>query len=392
MTGRLFAVLALALCLGHNPAQAAPYEEVDFEKRRGGNLNISAYAFHDINRNGDYDVGDLPMAGVVMQMTKPDGSIVQQNSNINGYINYKMSLNNDDQPISEPGGTYIFKVLQPPGWQITAGDQEQAIRFIAKRGSVSGLFAEKAPHWIGLAPDLAVSGRVVGIDGAALPADVQLEATGPGGERQRVDLAGNGNFRFEATPGSWSLRFSSAALDWALERTVEVNSAPVEMVTIRAGQAQPAPQPVAVLENFDWLQRSVLEKIPNGHRGLNWDYLLAVDNQEYGGPGYVNGLRSGHAGAYNSSGHPVTISAPPGQVFDFVGGYFTVAWNNANGEMLEMEAWRGDTLVARHAMKMSYLGPKWLDADLRGIDKLVLSTRHYWQFMTDDMRFRVAAP
>ena len=132
------------------------------------------------------------------------------------------------------------------------------------------------------------------------------------------------------------------------------------------------------------------KKIPNKHLGLNWDYLLAVDNQQYNGPGYVNGLTSGHAVAYNSSGHPVTISALEGEVFDFVGGYFSVAWNNAQGETLDIAAWRGDERVATHELKLSYLGPVWLDADLRSIDKLTLTSRHYWQFVADDLRFRVS--
>jgi len=170
---------------------------------------------------------------------------------------------------------------------------------------------------------------------------------------------------------------------------IKVTNAPVEMIAVFAGQKQLPLQPKPILENFDWLKRSDLEKIPNGHLSLNWDYLLAVDNQSYGGPGYVNVLNSGHAVGYNSSGHPVTITAPKGQIFDFIGGYFTVAWDSANGEILELEAFRGNKSVARHELRLSHLGPTWLDADLRGIDKLILSTRHYWQFATEDLQFRV---
>ena len=39
--------------------------------------------------------------------------------------------------------------------------------------------------------------------------------------------------------------------------------------------------------------------------------------------------------------------------------------------------------------QLSHLGPKWLEADLRKIDKLILSTKHYWQFAAEDLHFRI---
>ncbi|NND68357.1 MAG: carboxypeptidase regulatory-like domain-containing protein [Halioglobus sp.] len=300
-----------------------------------------------------------------------------------------MSLNNDKFPVREPGGVYDFEVVPPPGWLISSGNPKQSVRFLPLQGSVAGIYAEKPPHWVGLMPELLISGRVIGVGDAPLPADVSITLTGPGGDSVTTGLANNGDFSVPVTQGDWTVVFASAASDWRLVRTVTVNNAPVEMVTLRVGDALPAPQPRPVLEHFDWLSRSVIDKLPNGHLGLNWDYLLAVHNQEYAGPGYVNGLTSGHAVAYNSSGHPVTVTAPAGQVFDFVGGYFSVAWNNAHEEVLELEAFRDGERVARHETTLSYLGPIWLDAELRGIDKLVLTTRHYWQFVADDLMFRV---
>jgi len=40
-------------------------------------------------------------------------------------------------------------------------------------------------------------------------------------------------------------------------------------------------------------------------------------------------------------------------------------------------------------MALSYLGPTWFEADFRQIDRLTLSTGHYWQFIAEDMQFRV---
>ena len=39
--------------------------------------------------------------------------------------------------------------------------------------------------------------------------------------------------------------------------------------------------------------------------------------------------------------------------------------------------------------QLSHLGPKWLEVDLRSIDKLILSTKHYWQFAAEDLHFRI---
>lgn len=89
--------------------------------------------------------------------------------------------------------------------------------------------------------------------------------------------------------------------------------------------------------------------LPNGHAGLNWNYLLAVDNQFSRVPGSVNTLMSGRAVAYNSSGHPASISAGPTGRFDFVGAYFGIARPSAEGEILHVEAWRGKQRVGeRH--------------------------------------------
>ncbi len=371
--------------------EAIPYRENDLNRLLPGRLNISVYIFNDRNRNGIYDLGDLPMTGVVTELIKPNGMIVEAASNRTGYTNYKMALGSDKpRDINQSGEVYTFKVLIPPGWQITAGKSVQKIRFIDKVGSPGGLIAEKAPNWVGLAPTLSLSGQMVGLNNSSIPRDVLVTATGPNGKTRTLRLDKEGSFSLSVEPGDWSIVCSSASLNWRLERPVKVSTAPIELVPIYVGQKQLPMQTKPLLENFDWIKHSKLEKIRNGHNGLNWDYLLAMDHQISSGPGYINVLNSGHGVAYSSSGHPVTITAPKGRVFDFVGGYFTVAWGKANGEILELVAFRGDEIVAEHELKLSHLGATWLDADLRGIDKLILSTRHYWQFAADDLKFRVS--
>ncbi len=387
LLGSLFFTLAGVQAL---VVQATPYKGNDFNRLMPGRLNISVYTFHDKNRNGTYDLGDLPMAGIITEMRKPSGMIVNATSNKNGYINYKMALGSKNhREISQDGEIYTFKVLQPPGWKITAGKPEQKILFLNQIGSPGGLIAKNAPNWVGLAPDLFLRGKLIGPNQSAAPKDASVTATGPDGNSKQLELSKDGSFVLSGTPGIWSIVFESASLNWKLIRKVKVTNVPVEMIAVVTGQKELPVQPHQIVENFEWINHSKLEKIPNGHKGLNWDYLLAMNHQTARGPGYINVLNSGHAVAYNSSGHPATISAKKGEFFDFIGGFFAVAWSKANGEILQIEAFRGKNRVAFHELKLSHLGATWLDADLRGIDKLILSTKHYWQFSTDDLLFRV---
>ena len=66
-----------------------------------------------------------------------------------------------------------------------------------------------------------------------------------------------------------------------------------------------------------------------------------------------------------------------------------VALDPANGEELKVEAYRNGKKVFEDEFLLSYLGPRWLEADLRKIDKLILSTKHYWQFAAEDLHFRI---
>ncbi|MEM1114011.1 MAG: hypothetical protein AAGI11_19000 [Pseudomonadota bacterium] len=369
---------------------AKPYAARDWEKPIPSVLNISVFLYSDRDRNGEYSTGDLPISGIRVTATDVDGRQTQNSSNINGYANFKMSTSDASAPISKPDSVYNFEVMAPPGWQVSSGNTAQAVRFVAMPGSVAGLVAEMAPAAVGLMPDLTVSGAIQSTSGQARPTDLALLATDPRGESRLIALDEGGAFQFMASPGDWLLLASSEGLDWQLERKVEVRSAPVHLMDIVVGEVRPEPMPVAISEDFDWLTRSVIDKLPNGHAGLNWDYLLAVHNQQYQGPGYVNGLINGHAVGYNSSGHPVTVSARAGEVFDFVGAYFSVAWPQAAGETLEIVAWRGGERLSRKLITLSWIGPIYLDADLRGIDKLTLTASHYWQFVVDEMRFRLA--
>lgn len=375
------------------PRQAAdPVEEVeDYADRdwtidRLARLNISLFTFNDMNRNGRYDWGDHPLGSIVVRLGRPDGSTIRSASNINGYANFEMLLGEASADVSSAGDDYQFDVSVPPGWKITTGNPSQMSRFTDRPGSPAGLAAETPPAVVGLMQDLTVSGSVAG----AVDGELVITAMGPDGQQQEVAVDGQQEFNFNAHPGAWSLEVVDVEAGLVSTTRFQVDSVPVRLATIDLAQARPAPLPFPVVEDFEYLVRAKIDKLPGGRSGLGWDFLLAIDNQHYGGPGYANGLRSGRMVGYNSSGHPVTVVPDEGEEsFDFVGAYFTVAWPAAQGEQLLVQAWRQGQLVATEELSLSYLGPVWFQADYHRIDKLRLSSVHNWQFVTDDMRFRV---
>jgi hypothetical protein len=290
--------------------------------------------------------------------------------------------------IDKDGELYTFKVLEPPNWQISAGKKTQNIVFSRRIGSPGGLIADQAPNWVGLAPDLTIKGQIKGSENN-LPRDLIFEAIGPNKNKKNIKFDKNGEFVFPVYQGEWQLIFKSKLINWEKKKIINVTHAPIELINIIVGENHLPITGKLKIENFDWIKYSDLEKIPNGHLELKWNYLLAMNNKQSRGPGYINVLNSGHGVGYSSSGHPVTIEASKGKRFDFIGGFFTVAWGKANGEELKIEAYRNGEKVFEDEFQLSHLGPKWLEADLRKIDKLILSTQHYWQFAAEDLHFRI---
>lgn len=371
-------------------ARATPYAHRDWESGGPGGLDISVFVYRDRNRNGEYDKRDLPMPGVSVTLLKPVGAPEREQSNVNGYTNFRMHLRPGDNSISRTDAFYHFELQTPPGWQVTSGNIRQSSRFRALTGSPAGLVAESPPDAVGLAPLLTISGH---IEEAAQ--QISLVATAPDGRRVPVTPGAQGQFRLDAYAGEWTLTVTYAGQSDPVVRQVSVADVPVVLSSVSRREtvtARPA-KVHRVRETFDALPYSGIEKLPRGHNGLDWHYLLAVHNQTYRGPGYVNGMVSSPGVGYNSSGHPVTIAGlAPGDRFDFNGGYFSLAWPGSEGETLDVTGWRGPAPVYRDTMTLSYLGPVWFQADYHDIDRLTLATSHYWQFVSDDLEFRLPTP
>ena len=364
-------------------ATAALYAARDWRQGEPSSLNISLFTFADYNRNGRYDLGDRPLAGIAARLLRSDGSVRFVRSNVNGYANFSMQLGGDAD-INTAGASYRFDALPPPGWTLTTANGRQTTTFREIPGSITGLGADNPPAVVGLAPPLTLSGAWPAHAGTTLSAE-----SPDGAVTRAIPLDTDGVFSVALAAGSWRIVGGSGE-----RREVRLAYTPVVLAPPTAGDA--APQHAGPLQDvivdFDDNTRSFIEKLPGGYAGLDWDYLLAVDNQYYKGPGYVNGNVSGALVAYNSSGHPVTIRAEqPGARFDFVGGYFAAAWDNAEGETLHLRAWRDDDLAAETALTLSHLAPVYLQADFTAITRLEISTEHYWQFVADDLHFRVAA-
>lgn len=355
--------------------------------------NISHYIYNDLNRNGIYDVEDQPLMKIAVRMTRPDGSSVVRRSNLNGFANFKHSLTEKGVDVYEPG-EYTFEVLVPDGWEVTSNNKIQKATYSEAPHTRPGIIIDKVPEPVGIAPVLRISGKVkMREEGGGLsvvnPKDVFIKAISPGGQERIVPLKESGDFSFIGEQGNWKIRFESTITDHVYERVVNLRRAPVKMSTIVLGDPiVKETKPTIHTVDFEDITLSNIQKIPNGVAGLNWTNLIVTHNQFYKGEGYTNGTTSGEYVGYNTSGHPVTIELEDG--FDFYGGYFSVAWlNSAEGETLEVNAWRGSELIAEEEYSLSAIGPFWFDANYHNITKLVLSTKHYWQFVVDDMKVGV---
>jgi len=352
--------------------------------------NISNYIYNDLNRNGIYDIEDRPMMKIAVKMTRPDGSWVIRRSNLNGFANFRHSLTANNVEVKEPG-EYTFEVIVPDGWEVTSNNKIQVGTYMRAPETRPGIVIDKVPKPVGIAPILTVSGTVKlketsGSVTQATSNDVAIKAISPAGKERFITLDDEGSFSFKGDPGIWRITFESSTSNKCYERVIEIGSTPVKMSSILLDDEEiKEKKPVQHLVDFEDITNSFIQKVPNGVSGLNWDNLVVVHNNHYKGEGYKNGTVSGEFVGYNSSGHPVTVSSENG--FDFYGGYFSVAWlNNGEGETLEVRAWRGEELVVEEEYILSAIGPFWLDADYRHITKLELSTKHYWQFVVDDIK------
>lgn len=357
-------------------------KRTEWKHARGTNMNISHYVYHDMNRNGIYDVGDRPLVHFAIEMTRPDGTRVVRRSNLNGFANFTNSALDSPVDVSEPG-EYTFELLLPEGWKVTSGNAIQKIIYRRGTNERSSIIAEEVPTPVGVVQVAKIEGCIKHIDNLSVK-DIETVAISPSKETYDLNLDEDGQFSLIGEYGEWEIKITDIANNKEYTRSVNLGTVPVKMSTFYIGQEEIHKKENEQLIDFEDITYSTIQKIPNGVGGVNWTNLIATDFLLYKGEGYVNNRMSGKYIGYNTSGQPVTIDHPEG--FDFYGGYFGVAWRvSAEGETLEVKAWRGDELIDEHEFELSALGPFYFDADYRDITKIEFKTKHYWQFVTDDM-------
>lgn len=355
-------------------------EDAQWHRISGGEMNISVFVYLDRNRNGSYDLADSPMMGAYVEMVNAEQ---QQHvrSNSGGYSNFVMSLDQPQANIRQPG-EYQFSVFAPPNWQITSGNATQRINIEKLSGSPGGLIAKKLLVPVGMAPNLSIRGQIK----TASPESFKVQAQSPTKKTHDLTRSPQGNYELPATPGLWTIQVTHTSTENTQVRKLMVKDAPITVSTIHTSQMNsrtalaPTREPITL--DFEEISRRTILKIPNGYGELDWENAIVTEQMRYGGQGYKNGTHSGTYIVYNSSGHPVALSHPEG--FNFHGGYFSVAWPRAEGETLNVIAWRGKEKIAEDAITLSALGPQWFDAQYHNITRLELSTAHYWQFVGDD--------
>ena len=343
----------------------------DWSKSRG-KLNYSSFVFLDANRDGIYSVGDRPMGGIMVRLTKGGRYVRSARTNSNGFANFETSVKSRSVPIRDPGG-YAFAVSVPPGWVTTTGNAVQERAFKLLPGSPSGIVADEMVKPVGLAPIRFVSGATTSV-----PVTLRLLRGESELLQRRLD-AGQ-PFRIEVPDKADRLVVEGEGIG----RMLMLSSYPTHL-----GLIEPRRAPIdadAKLEtiDFDDVNPRDLRKVPCGYAGLNWFNLNAM-SRDFGGNhhGYVNGNTSGDHILYTSSGHPSEFWAD--KPFGFHSVMLTCAWLGSEGEIATIQSWRGEDLFAQDEVVLTALTPIHYAPMLSGITRVRFTTAHFWQMVVEDL-------
>ncbi len=374
---RVALVALCALCL-RIPATGAS-SEIGPEKWR-----ISCFAYRDDNRNGLYDMADRPYGGLIVQMTRPDGRVVQAKSNISGFANFDMAFGNEAEAEIYQAGVHKARALPPKGWVATSDAHQQQITFAERQNAGGRMVAVNNCVPIGVAPELVITGRV-----KRQSPDQKLQVSLSPESVPAVALDDEGSFSVPVTPGRWRIRVTDQASGAFVDREVLVKSHPVRLSTLSLSTPRPAAKGTLTTVSFDDLTGSdTLYEIPSGYGGLYWGNWIATHHKFYRGSGYLNAAVSAEYVAYNSSGHPAVMWSEKGTTFDFVGTYISVAWPRAERDLITIKAWRGDALAHTETLRLKTSGAIYFAAGYRGITKLEFSSGNYERIVLDDFSFR----
>lgn len=144
----------------------------------------------------------------------------------------------------------------------------------------------------------------------------------------------------------------------------------------------------AAVIGFDDLSGNV-ETVASGYQGFNWSNVATIAADLYPGSGYEAGTVSGTNAVFNYDSGTVTISKAGAGTFDFVGAFFTSAWDY---QELSFEGLRDGKLS--YSTDVSYLidpsAALWIGLDWKNIDTLVIYNSFPTQWAMDN--FTVPEP
>lgn len=342
----------------------------DWKKPEEGRFALSSFSFLDMNGNGEYDLEDKPLANIPIGLLDEDGEIIEiKHTNIDGYVNfYGSSRREQEHSIREPG-TYTLRVFPPQQLKLTTDSLTQHIDVDYLEGSIGGLFAKTNPKISGFKRNLKISGPAVHAEEVAI--------SSPSGEQYSVYKSDN---RFETVVDKGKVNLKIGGL----EKEITVSDVSIQL-SDRALKTSDAMTSNVTVNFDDLISHKGVLRIPNGYHGLDWNNWVLTEKRFYAAEGYQNGNISGDYVAYNSSGHPASISRKDS--FDFIGGYFSVSYGVAEGEGLEIKAYNGDELKYQDVVELSSYAPVYFKADYKGITKIEFKTNHYWQAIADNLEF-----
>ncbi len=388
-TAHSFAVAAAAAAtLAAGVARAAADNAPPAADDAAALWKFSCYAFRDVDRSGVFDMGDKPFADLAIVLTPPGGAETVQFSNVDGFANFSTATGGGAGIDVARPGPYRLHAEAPPGFVATAGG-EQTLVFREDAVVPGGLAIEESCAPVGVAPDLAVSGRVAPPPGAGI-ADVTLTLADATGAAETVAPDQDGRFAVAGRPGTFTLIARHAPSGSSQARQVVVARHAVRLSEIDLGAAtKPGAETLAhgperIIGFDDLVGAGGIFEVPSGYGGLSWRNLIAVHNRFYDGPGYVNGTESGEFVAYNSSGAPASVWRD--QPFDFRGAHVAVAWpRGAEGDVI-VKAWHGDDQVHEDRLAVSPGGGTFFAADYRGVTRVEFSHDLHERIVLDDLR------
>jgi hypothetical protein len=344
----------------------------DWRKSKG-KVNYSSFVYLDVDRDGVYGLSDRPMAGVLVRLSKSGRHVRRATTNINGFANFPTSVRSKRAPIRAPG-TYSFEVSVPPGCVATSDNLVQAATFRLIPGSPSGICAEEMVRPVGLAPLRWVTGKL------AAPQKATISATKAGESGLQETLEPGANFRFNPPEAADGILLEGQGF----RRMLAIGSYPTHLgVVSQATTLLPAEARLETIE-FDDLTPGYLKKIPSGYAGLNWFNLNVTSRDAIAGAiGCANGNVSGVHLCYTSSGHPAEIwNEKP---FGLHSVMLSMVWPQSEGEIVCIECWNGQDLVARDEFALSAFVPTHYVPALNEVTRMRISARHFWQIALDDL-------